>query len=99
MRTSTATHALSLIVLFVVGCAAEPTPSGTTGSVAQPAPAATAAGGSDEMVCSREYPTGSNIPITKCRSRQQIEAEKAAAMEGLRRNQTGGPNTKMGGGG
>jgi len=58
---------------------------------------AAAAGSNDDMVCTREYPTGSSIPITRCRSRQQIEAEKAAATEALRRGQTGAPNVKMGG--
>lgn len=81
-----------MTALLLVGCATEPT--GQTAA----APAAATADAKDEMVCSREYPTGSNLPITKCRSRAQIEAEKAAATESLRRNQTGGPNAKMGGG-
>lgn len=101
MKPLTATCALPLIVLLLAACAAEPTaPSKNAAAATQAvaAPAATASGEKDDMVCTREYPTGSNIPITKCRSRQQIEAEKAAAMESLRRNQTGGPNTKMGGG-
>jgi len=49
-----------------------------------------------DLVCTREYPTGSNIPLTKCRTRSQVETEKAVATENLRRNQTGGPNAKPG---
>jgi hypothetical protein len=43
-----------------------------------------------EMVCKREYPTGSNLPVTKCRTRAQIEAERAAANEALQRTTIGG---------
>jgi hypothetical protein len=31
------------------------------------------------MVCTREYPTGSNLPATRCRTREQMEADQAAA--------------------
>lgn len=91
MKTFRTTPALSLVAMLLAACAAEP--------VGQPATAAAAAapGAQDEMVCTREYPTGSNIPLTKCRTRAQIEAEKAAATEGLRRLQTGGPNAKRDG--
>jgi hypothetical protein len=82
-------HAVPLTALLLISCAAEPTAQAT----ATPAP------NTGDMVCTREYPIGSNIPVTKCRTREQIEADKAAAQEGLRRTQTGGPNAKMGGGG
>jgi hypothetical protein len=68
--------------LSLVACAAEP--AAQTNSAAS------------DLVCTREYPIGSNIPVTKCRTHEQVEAEKAAATEGLRRTQAGGPNAKMG---
>jgi hypothetical protein len=80
---------MSLTPLLLAACAAEPP--------AQANAAPTQSAGSD-MVCTREYPIGSNIPITKCRTREQIGADKAAGQENLRRSQTGGPNGKMGGG-
>ncbi|MFO1220978.1 MAG: hypothetical protein U1E89_21665 [Burkholderiaceae bacterium] len=79
-----------IIVAALFGCAAAPSPPPAV------ATAVAAEQKSGDMVCTREYPTGSNIPITKCRTREQIEAERAAAHEGLRRHQTGGPNAKMG---
>jgi hypothetical protein len=87
-------HAIlaATLPLLLAACAAEP-----AGPAATPATASSS--GKDEMICSREYPTGSNIPITKCRTREQIEAEKAAAVEGMRRSQTGGPGAKRGDGG
>jgi hypothetical protein len=49
------------------------------------------------MICGREYATGSNIAVTRCRTTEQAEAEKAAAAQSLGRS-TGGPNAKQGGG-
>ena len=86
---------MSLATLFLVACAADPAVQSTTGAPATPA-GTTAVAGGDELVCTREYPTGSNIPVNKCRTRAQVEAEKAASAEALRRTQAGGPNVKMG---
>jgi hypothetical protein len=55
---------------------------------AEPAQRSAAADG--DMVCKREYPTGSNLPVTKCRTRAQIEADQAAANEALQRSPIGG---------
>ena len=89
MKTSLSILALSLASALLAACAADPaTPSGAT--------AETAAAKSD-LVCSREYATGSNIAVTKCRTTEQAEAEKAAAAQSLGRS-SGGPNAKQGGG-
>ena len=72
------------LATLLAACAAEPT--ATTNANAAP-PAANAA---DEVVCTREYPIGSNIPINKCRTRAQIEAERASSQETVRGGQTGG---------
>ena len=79
---------------LLAACAAEPAAS-TNAAAASAAPATA---GGDEMVCTREYPIGSNIPVNKCRTRAQIEADRAASQENLKRTQTGRPNAKMGGG-
>lgn len=86
---------VAALALLLASCAAEPVAPAATNATA---PAASAAAGGDEMVCTREYPIGSNIPVNKCRTRAQIEADRAAAQENLKRGQTGGPNAKMGGG-
>jgi len=52
-----------------------------------------------DMVCTREYPTGSNIPITKCRTREQVEEERRSGREALSRRQTGGPKDGIDSGG
>lgn len=95
MKLLSSVGAVALASLLAA-CAAEPVASANPNATA---PAAPAAAGGDEMVCSREYPIGSNIPVTKCRSRAQIDAERAASQEALKRSQTVGPNPKMGGGG
>jgi hypothetical protein len=77
MRLIALACAVSSIAVLVLGCAAEPV-------------ADTNVAGDGDMVCKREYPTGSNIPVTKCRTRAQIEAEKTAANESLRRTTIGG---------
>jgi curli biogenesis system outer membrane secretion channel CsgG len=88
MRLRTSATAALLATVVIAGCSTEP----AARTSAAPNQAAS------DMVCAREYPIGSNIPVTKCRTREQIEADKAAATENLRRPQTGGPNAKMGGG-
>ena len=89
MKTSLSILAFSVSSALLAACAADPaTPSG--------AATETAAAKSD-MVCSREYPTGSNIAVTKCRTTEQVDAQRAAAERRLGRS-TGGPNAKQGGG-
>ena len=94
MKLRTLTFAASLATALLVACAADPALQ--TGAIPEPQAGATPAGDGDELICTREYPTGTNIPIKKCRTRAQIEAERAASAESLRRAQTGGPNAKMG---
>ena len=50
---------------------------------------------SDEMVCTRERPTGSKMSRTVCRSRADIEARAAEDQETLRKIRAGthGPET------
>ena len=87
MKNSLAILALSLSSALLAACAAEPASGATT--------EATAA--KSDLICSREYATGSNIAVTKCRTTEQAEAEKAAAAQSLGRS-SGGPNAKQGGG-
>ena len=95
MKSALSPLALLLSSLILAACAAEPpAPAKATGVAS-----ASSTDSQSEKFCSREYPTGSNIPITVCRTKEQIEAEKAAGTESLRRQQTGGPNAKPGGGG
>ncbi len=83
MRLIALACAVPSIAVLLLACSAEPVGAGNDGGSAQK----TAAG---DMVCKREYPTGSNLPVTKCRSRKQIEAEQAAANEALQRSTIGG---------
>jgi hypothetical protein len=77
MRRIVLVCAVPSIAVLLLACAAEPV-------------AATNVASDGEMVCKREYPTGSNLPVTKCRTRAQIEAERAAANEALQRTTIGG---------
>ena len=88
MKSSFSILALSLSGALLAACAADP---------AAPTVATEASAEKSDMVCSREYATGSNIAVTKCRTTEQAEAEKAAAERNLGRS-TGGPNAKQGGG-
>jgi hypothetical protein len=90
MKSSFSILALSLSSVLVA-CAADP---------AAPVADATkeAAAAPSDLICGREYMTGSNIAQTKCRTREQAEAEKTAAERNLGRS-TGGSNAKPGGGG
>lgn len=70
-------HLLVLgVVAFLAACASEPAQQ-----VAQTDP-----------VCARETPTGSNISILRCRTKQEAEQEKAAAeqVKGSLRTQSSG---------
>jgi hypothetical protein len=53
-----------LIALVIAGCAAPP-------------PGPTAKG--DAQICVRETPTGSNVPVTRCRTAAQIERDRVEA--------------------
>jgi hypothetical protein len=53
-----------LIALAIAGCAAPP-----PGSMAK----------GDAQVCAKETPTGSNVPVTRCRSAAQIERDRIEA--------------------
>jgi hypothetical protein len=79
--------AVSLSALVLAACAAPPV--GEKSAATQTNSVSGAA--ESELVCTKEYGTGSNIPVTKCRTRGQIDADKEAAAESLRRAQTGGP--------
>ena len=78
--------AASVLTMTLAGCAAGPAP--------QPQAASSEPSG---MVCTREYPTGTHFPVTRCRTHAQIEADKASAAEDLKRVQTGGPKVTKGG--
>lgn len=81
MRLRYSTPASLLMTLILVACAAEPpAQTNVTGAVDD----------TDKTICTREYPIGSNIPVTKCRTRDHMEANRESAAEGLRRAQAGG---------
>jgi hypothetical protein len=89
MKSSFSILALSLSSALLAACAVEPAAPAAAG-------ATEAAAASSDLICGREYMTGSNIAQTKCRTREQAEAEKDAATRSLGRT-TGGPNAKQGG--
>jgi len=95
MKPCSLFFAMSMASVLLVACAAAPAVQ--TASVPEAPASAAAAGSGDDLICTREYPTGSNIPVRKCRTLAQIEADKAASNESLRRAQAGGPNAKLGG--
>lgn len=69
-------HLLTILVpaLLVAGCSTSPPAQ----QVAAAAPAAAAA---EEQTCARESQTHSAILVTRCRTKAQIEADKAAARQ------------------
>lgn len=68
---------LSIAPLVLVACASAPS-APTATAAAAPAPAAQ--GAAPEQICTREYPTtSSTIAVTRCRTKEQIAAEQAAA--------------------
>jgi len=88
MKNPLAILVLSVSSALLAACAAEPaTPTDATTQ---------AAAAKSDLICSREYATGSNIAVTRCRTTEQAEAEKAAAAQSLGRS-SGGPNAKQGG--
>lgn len=77
------TPAALFAAVLTAACAADPA---TTAD----APRAAQATQADNKVCVREYPIGSSVPVTRCRTPEQIEAERAAAAETARRMQSTG---------
>ena len=74
----------AVAVLSLSACAVEP-------------PDSTADSGS--LVCSREIPVGSNIPVRKCRTREQIEQERRTAeqvREAIRTGPSSSPKDVVG---
>ena len=87
MKSSLSILVLSCSTALLGACAAD-----------QATPTATeAAARNSEMICGREYATGSNIAVTKCRTTEQAQAEKAAAERSLG-GSSGGSNAKPAGG-
>ena len=67
-------QAIALATLIAAGCAAT-----------EPSQTVADSGG---VICAREYPTGSSIPITKCKTAAQREQERRdteADVQALRR--------------
>jgi hypothetical protein len=62
------------LALTLAACAGEPR-----------AKTSTVAEAGTDTVCRKEYPTGSNIPVTRCRTREQIEADRRNAADALGR--------------
>jgi hypothetical protein len=60
------------LALTGAGCAA---PNAEPSAAAQPKQATS--------VCSQERPLGSNIPVTKCRTAEQIEQDREAAINAV----------------
>jgi hypothetical protein len=92
-------HKLAVPILplaFAFGACAGPLQETAPGAVAYNTPAAPGAGaGSDEeMVCTTEKPTGSNIPKQICRSRAVIDKEQAEAEEFVRRKNAPRPTPR-----
>ena len=54
---------------------------------------------SDDLVCTREKPIGSNRVEKVCRTRAQIAAEERATQDEMRRQQAGASRTRSEGGG
>jgi hypothetical protein len=74
-----------LAVCLVGACAGQPKPP-----AAPPAPAAVLASAGE--ICKDEYPTGSHIPKTVCRTAAEIESDKSNAETLSRRGiQAGNP--------
>jgi hypothetical protein len=91
MKPSSSLHVLMLLTSILASCAADPVaPTKDSTKAASAAPS--------DMICGKEYPTGSYIAVTKCRTREQVESERLGAERGLGRAQTGGPNAQAGSG-
>jgi hypothetical protein len=58
------------------------------------APANQAAGDATNLICVREYPTGSSIPTTRCRTPEQIARERDEAQRSV--DQVGRSNARTG---
>jgi hypothetical protein len=71
--------------LWLAACAGVPTETAPPDAAAAPVAQATAAG--DEPVCRSEQLTGTHVSRTICRSRAEIERERAAATREMERMQ------------
>jgi len=67
------------VPLAIAGCASPP-----LGSMAK----------SDAPICARETPTGSNVPVTRCRTAAQVERDRieAAAVKEEIHHKAANPN-------
>lgn len=66
-----------LALLAVPGASAEPP--------AETATPATSDASADKVVCVREMPVGSQIPVRRCRTQRQIDAQRDAVQKALQR--------------
>ena len=72
--------------LWLAACAGVPSESAPTAAPgAAPAPQVTAAGDGDGMVCRDEQITGTHVNRTICRSKAEIQRERAAAEREMQR--------------
>jgi hypothetical protein len=95
MRVLLLTASAALTTVLLAACATEPVPQ--QGQQQTASSASSPGDNANQMVCTREYPIGTNIPVTKCRTREQIEADKRTATESLNKIQRGGPGATKGG--
>lgn len=91
MRVLLLPASVALATVLIAACASDPA------ARPQAASSSSATGDRSQMVCTREYPIGTNIPVTKCRTREQIEADKRTATESLNKIQRGGAGATKGG--
>jgi hypothetical protein len=66
-------------ILIGVGVAASALAAESAGAPLEGSQAAAASAYSSQLTCKRERQMGSNIPRTVCRTKAQIDAERAAA--------------------
>ena len=86
-------RSLLLSTSILAACAAQP-PAPAPADAAVPVAAS-----QSDSICSKEYPTGSHIAVTTCRTREQVEAERRAGTKDMERAQTGGGTQLKKGGG
>jgi len=69
---------LTLACLQLAACAVEPVAGARVEAEAE----------TDEMVCTREYRTGSNFAVTTCRTRSEREDQRREGQDALAKRQT-----------
>jgi len=77
------TASLIAMAAALSGCAASPSDNVASGGGADPA---------QQLVCTKEAPTGTMFPVTKCRTAEQIARERdatRAAGDGIDRARSG----------